>query len=251
MYYGMYLSAAGAYAQSQRMEVISHNIANVGTAGFKRELGVMQARHAEEIEQGFVSPGMGGVEDVGGGVHLAETSTDFSIGPLKQTGETTDFALPQPDTFFAVEKNGEEYLTRAGNFHLRGDGTLITDQGYPVLGADGSPIQIDRLLPFTVTPQGDILQAGEFRPLAVRKPESLGDLVREGENLFRPIGSPPASVPDAQRQVYWKHLEMSAVQPHREMIEMIATSRAYEANVRMMQNHDGMLSGLIGKLLKA
>ena len=123
--------------------------------------------------------------------------------------------------------------------------------GYPVLGSDGGPIQIDRQLPFTVTPRGEILQAGDVRTLAVREPQSLGDLVREGENLFRPIGTPPSSVPDAQRQVYWKHLEMSAVQPHREMIEMIATSRAYEANVRMMQNHDGMLGSLIGKLLKA
>jgi flagellar basal body rod protein FlgG len=251
MYYGMYLSAAGAFAQSQRMEVISHNIANVGTTGFKRELGVLQSRHAEDIEQGVVSPDMGGVEDVGGGVRLAETSTDFTIGPLKETGETTDFALPQPDDFFAVNKDGQEFLTRAGNFHFRTDGTLITDNGYPVLGADGSPIQIDRQLPFTVTPRGEILQAGDTKVLAVRRPESLGDLVREGENLFRPIGTTPSSVPDAQRQVYWKHLEMSAVQPHREMIEMITTSRAYEANVRMMQNHDSMLGGLIGRMLKS
>ena len=87
--------------------------------------------------------------------------------------------------------------------------------------------------------------------MAVRQPRSLGDLVRDGENLFRSIGEPPSAVPDAQRQVNWKQLEMSAVQPHREMIEMIATSRAYEANVRMMQNHDGMLGNLLGRLLKA
>jgi flagellar basal body rod protein FlgG len=250
MYYGMYLSAAGAFAQSQRMETIAHNIANVGTTGFKRELGVLQSRSAEEIEQGLISPGRGAIEDVGGGTLLGETSTDFGLGPLRETGELTDFALPQADTFFAVRKDGEEYLTRAGNFHFRPDGVLITDKGYPVLGADGGQIQIDRELPFTVTTRGEILQAGELRPLAVRQPQSLGDLVREGENLFRPIGDPPASVPEAQRQVYWKHLEMSAVQPHREMIEMITTSRAYEANVRMMQNHDGMLGNLLSRLLK-
>jgi flagellar basal body rod protein FlgG len=251
MYYGMYLSAAGAYAQSQRMEVISNNIANVGTAGFKRELGVLQSRAAEGIEQGFVSPGMGRVEDVGGGVHLSQTSTDFAVGPVRETGELTDFALPQPEAFFAVQKDGQEYLTRAGNFQFRADGTLITSQGYPVLGADGSPIQVDRELPFTVSPKGEIVQAGDTKALAVRRPQSLGDLVREGENLFRPIGTAPQSVPDAQRQVYWKHLEQSAVQPHREMIEMITTSRAYEANVRMMQNHDSMLGGLVGRMLKA
>src|SRR5687768_15147575 len=125
MYYGMYISAAGAFAQSQRMEVISHNIANVGTTGFKRELGVLQSRHAEEIEQGLIGSGTGSIEDVGGGVQLANTSTDFGVGPLRETGENTDFALEQPDAFFAVSKNGEEHLTRAGNFHFTADGTLV------------------------------------------------------------------------------------------------------------------------------
>lgn len=251
MYYGMYIAAAGAFAQSQRMEVISHNVANVGTAGFKRELGVLQARHAEDIERGLVSPGMGGIDDVGGGVNLSETATDFAAGPLRHTGEETDFALAQPNEFFAVEKDGRECLTRAGNFHFRADGLLVTDHGYSVLGSDGTPIQIDPELPFNVSPRGEIVQAGSARSMAIRRPASLGDLVREGENLFWPIGEPPAAVPEAERQVQWQHLEMSSVQPHREMIEMIATSRAYEANVRMMQNHDSMLGGLLGRLLKA
>jgi len=251
MYYGMYISAAGAFAQSQRMEVISHNVANAGTTGFKRELGVLGARHAEEIEQGLVSPGMGGIDDVGGGVALTESVTDFAVGPLRQTGEDTDFALSQPDAFFAVDKDGREYLTRAGNFHFEPDGTLVTDQGHAVLGSDGGPIRIDPALPFSVSPRGEIVQDGDARPLAVRRPQSLGDLVRQGENLFYPIGEPPASVPEDQRQVHWQHLEMSSVQPHREMIEMIATSRAYEANVRMMQNHDSMLGGLLSRVLRS
>lgn len=251
MYYGMYVSAAGAFAQTQRMDVISHNIANVGTTGFKRELGVLQARHAAEIEAGHVSPGMGGIDDIGGGVQCSETATDFTSGPLRQTGEETDFALSSNDTFFAVSKDGREHLTRAGNFHFRPDGTLVTDQGYPVLGSDGTPMVVDRQIPFHVSPRGEIVQAGEGRPLAIRRPQSLGDLVREGENLFLPIGNPPAEVPEAERQVHWQQLEMSGVQPQREMIEMIATSRAYEANVRMMQNHDTMLGGLLGRVLKS
>jgi flagellar basal body rod protein FlgG len=250
MYYGMYVSAAGAFAQSQRMETISHNLANVGTTGFKRELGVLQSRHAEEIEQGYVSPGMGGREDVGGGVNLSETATDFGVGPLRRTGEDTDFALEQPNHFFAVLKDGQEFLTRAGNFQFQADGTLVTDQGYPVLDDGGQPIRIDPQLPFTVSPAGEVMQAGDSRPLGIRRPQSLGDLAREGENLFRPLA---ATIPVAveNRQVHWQHLEASSVQPHREMIDMIATSRAYEANVRMLQNHDSMLGGLIGRLLRS
>jgi flagellar basal-body rod protein FlgF len=250
MYYGMYIAAAGAFAQSQRMEVISHNVANVSTPGFKRELATLQARAAEEVELGWKSPGMGAIEDVGGGVQLSQTVTDFEVGPIQQTGNETHFALTDQHVFFAVNKDGQELLTRAGNFMLRPDGTLVTSEGYPVLSTDGQSVQIDTQLPFMVSQQGEIMQAGEMRPLALRRPESLGDLVRMGENLFAPIGDPPPSVPQDDRRVHWQHLEMSAVRPHQEMISMIETSRAYEANVRMIQNHDAMLGGLLSRVLR-
>lgn len=251
MYYGMYVAAMGAHAQGERMEVISHNIANAGTSGFKRELALMQARHAESIERGEASPGMGTINDVGGGLRLTKTVTDFSLGPLRDTGVDTDFALSEPDHFFAVEKDGKEYLTRSGNFQFRTDGTLITAQGFPVLGADGEPVRIDPQIPFTVSPSGEFQQGGEKRGLSIKRPESLGDLVRAGENLFESIGDEATAVPAEKRNVLWQHLEASAVQPHAEMIQMIETSRAYEANVRMIQNHDTVLGGLIGRLLRA
>ncbi len=68
MPYGLYISAEGALAQSQRMEVIANNLANLDTPGFKRELAVFQARYAEAIEQGRDYPGSGSINDVGGGV---------------------------------------------------------------------------------------------------------------------------------------------------------------------------------------
>ena len=251
MYYGMYIAAAGAHAQGERLEVINHNIANAGTTGFKREFGVLQARASEAIERGLAAPTPGSLNDLGGGVRLGETTTDFSVGPLRETHTDTDFALERPNAFFAVEKDGQTHLTRAGNFHFTAAGTLVTDQGYSVLGADGGPIQIDPQLPFAVTPQGELVQAGEKRPLAIKQAAALGDLVREGENLFRSIGTEPDEAPDAERVVHWRHLEMSAVQPHTEMIRMIETSRAYEANVRMIQNHDSVLNSLLSRVLRS
>lgn len=249
MYYGMYVAAAGAAAQSRRMEVISHNIANVATTGFKREMALMRADSMASQETGQYVPGS--PFDLGGGVHVSESVTDFSTGPLRETGNDTDFALERPDEFFAVEKDGKEYLTRAGTFHLTETGQLVTDQGYPVMSAEGGVIQLDPTFPFSVSDKGEIMQGGGVIPLSVKRPAQLGDLTRVGENLFRSVGSAPTPVPSEQRSVRWQHLEMSAVQPQREMVSMIETSRAYEANVRIIQNHDNILGSLIGRLMRA
>ena len=93
MPYGMYISAAGADVQTQRLQVLSNNLANASTPGFKREFAVFQARHAEDIERGKSPAGSGGLNDLGGGVKLHENVTDFSDGVLQQTGNSTDWAI--------------------------------------------------------------------------------------------------------------------------------------------------------------
>src|SRR4029078_296885 len=85
MYYGLYFPAAGANAQSQKVEVLSNNLANVDTVGFKREIALLEAREAEAIERGLPSRGTGQLEDIGGGVRLRATHTDFSPGTLQRT----------------------------------------------------------------------------------------------------------------------------------------------------------------------
>ncbi len=130
MAYGLYLSAAGAESQSQRIEVISNNLANVNTPGFKREMSALQGRHSEAIIQHESVPGLGGLDDMSGGVFLSETPTDFSPGTLKPTGGQADFALEDPDSFFVVEKDGQPHLTRAGNFLFDRSGQLKTQEVY-------------------------------------------------------------------------------------------------------------------------
>src|SRR5262245_28820911 len=77
MYYGLYMSAAGAHAQNTKVEVLSNNLANLNTVGFKRELALLQARESEAIERGATRRGTGAIEDVGGGVRMNATFTDF------------------------------------------------------------------------------------------------------------------------------------------------------------------------------
>jgi flagellar basal-body rod protein FlgF len=249
MPYGLYISAEWAHAQAKRLEVIANNMANVDTVGFKRELALFQARYAEEIQQGYGSPGDGSLDDVGGGIMVAQTKTDFSPGPMKRTGIPTDMAI-EGTGFFVVQKDGQNYLTRAGNFRLTSRGELVTQQGYPVLGEGGAAVVLQRPNePFQVTPSGTIQQGGDRRDLAIVEPASPGDLVRAGENLFRPLAE-PSPVSAQERRVAGGYLEMSGVRPTMEMIDLIETSRVLEANTNMMKAQDEMLGGLISRVMR-
>lgn len=250
MPYGLYLSAEGAHAQATRLEVIANNLANVDTVGFKRMLATFEARYAEAIDQGLESPGTGSIDDIGGGVLVQSTQTDFATGPLKQTKAVTDLAITG-EGFFVVRKGDEQLLTRAGNFRLTERGELVTQQGYPVLSENGSPIVVNPAAgPIEVSPDGVIRQQGGGQALAVVAPASLGDLVRIGENLFKPLSDPQPVAP-AKRSVASGYLEMSGVRPTSEMVEMIQASRAIEANLNMVQTQDQMFSSLVNRLMRS
>ena len=248
MPYGLYLSAEGAHAQVQRMEVISNNLANVDSPGFKQQLAVLQARHAEAIKQGEDVSGSESINDIGGGVLTKQTLTNFSRGILKQTGIPTDMAI-DGDGFFEVMRNGEKFLTRAGNFNRDNNGFLQTPDGFDVLSSDGEPIQILDTEPWHLTPDGYVVQeASGTIPLSLVKPQQPGDLVRVGQNLFSSLAKVMPVFAD-DRQVRGGYLEQSDVQPTTEMMSMIETSRAFEANVRLIQMQDNAMDSLINRVL--
>ncbi len=249
MYYGLYMSAAGANAQSHKVEVLSNNLANVNTVGFKRELALLDARESEAIERGLASRGSGKLEDIGGGTRMNATWTDFSPGTMQLTQIPTDLAIDSPNTFFQVQHGKEKLLTRAGNFHISNEGVLVTASGDPVLGSDGTPIQLDPSLPYRFVAGGVVEQAGERIEVGLLKAKDVSKLEKAGENYFRADRSAGLSVDD-ERRVKTGYLEMSSVNPVDEMVELIASSRAYEANVRIIQQHDTATSELISRMLK-
>ncbi|MEE8452785.1 MAG: flagellar basal body rod C-terminal domain-containing protein, partial [Thermoguttaceae bacterium] len=174
--------------------------------------------------------------------------TDFSAGPLKRTGNKAHVGIPG-DGFFVVQKGEETFLTRAGNFTVA-NGRLVTQQGFDVLSDIGSPIAIDPSDPsWHITDAGIVEQAAGRQSLALVMPESLGDLVTLGENLFKSF-SEPVPLPPGDRRVIPQHIEGSSVSPTTEMTEMIKTARAMEANVNLIKFQDQMLSGLVNRVLK-
>jgi flagellar basal body rod protein FlgG len=249
MAYGLYVSAAGAEVQSRRLQALAHNLANVDTPGFKRELSVLAARHSEAISRGLDRAGSKSVNDVGGGVELVESLADFTRGAMRKTGIDTDVAVGAPGAFFVVERNGQELLTRAGNFVFSTDGRLQTQDGDNVLGDDG-PVNIDPTQPWRIHADGTISQNNAaVTALRIVKPQSLGDLSKVGDNYFMPLAPPPAAVGN-DRYLLPGYLEMSTVKPASEMMELIEASRAYEANVRMIQHHDQLIGSLVNRVLR-
>ncbi|MBS0208783.1 MAG: flagellar hook basal-body protein [Planctomycetes bacterium] len=249
MPYGLYISAEGAQAQSTRLEVLSNNIANASTPGFKRTLAIFQARYAEETQRGQDVPGSRSINDMGGGVIGFETSTDYSTGPLKETGQLNDLAIPG-EGFFMVRRGEQDLLTRAGNFRINPEGFLQTPEGDLLLASDTRPMFVNpNGPPYSFNQRGELTQDGVTTQLAIVRPNSLGDLAKMGDNLFRPL-APVEPVPVEDRNVLTGHLELSTVRPAEEMMELIEASRVFEANTNMVRFQDQMMGSLLDRLMK-
>ena len=128
------------------------------------------------------------------------TFTDFSPGTMQLTHIPSDLAIDSPDAFFQVQRGSQQLLTRAGNFHRRNDGILVTPHGDPVLASDGEPIQLDPALPWRFLPGGVVEQAGDRIELAPGAAENPAALQKAGENYFAAGGTAQlAPAEDRQR----------------------------------------------------
>lgn len=244
---GLYTSASGMLSESIRTDVISNNIANVNTTGFKKELTILKAAPEMRIHRLNdtkdlpplridLKPFIG---NLGTGVRVDETFTSFEQGQIVHTGNKHHMAL-SGDGFFAVmDGAGNIGYTRDGSFTVNRDGFLVTKEGRYVLGQQG-PVQI---------PEGDLVitERGEIRVngqlidtvAVVDFPEKTA-LEKIGDNLFRQneASGEPFLV---QSQVIQESLERSNVNSVTEMVNLITAMRAYEANQRSIHAHDETL----------
>ncbi len=175
---------------------------------------------------------------------MLATQTDFSrtVGPIEARHRSVD----QRRRIFLVPPRQQRHAT-PGNFQLTAAGRLVTQDGDPVISDDGNPVEIDPDSgPWQITPEGQVSQGGESTRLALVRPRSLGDLTKVGGDLFAPL-APPRPNSDEERQVAWHSVEQSTVKPASEMMELIETSRAFEANVNLIHTQDEMLSTLISR----
>jgi flagellar basal-body rod protein FlgG len=235
---GLYLANTGMLTQQRRMDVVTNNLANASTVGFRQD-DLLPRSFAAELVSRLDDPALAGpaVGSLDHGIHVDEVVTDFSAGPVEETGLPTDLALTGP-AFFAVQTPAGERYTRAGNFKVTADGLLTTQDGYPVLAENG-PAQVGSA-DFTVSSTGRIQSAaGETQLRLVQFADPTG-LRKEGNNLFLNLN---AGAPDGQATAGVRQgcLEGSNVDLASQMTRMVEIYRSHEINQRMIKIFDEKL----------
>lgn len=242
MLYGLYLSASGLKAQETKQAVISNNLANAQTPGFKRDLAVMRSRLNEAKE----NPAMGAYRDglmseEGGGVLVDGTYMDMSQGSVKTTGSANDLALDGRGFFTVSGPNGQRLLTRDGSF-LQQNGSLVTKDGAVVLGADGQPIKLKAGVPIKVEEDGTILQDNNaVGKVGIVDVKDSRDLVKVGGNLMTTDKADAITAAPAETVVRQGSLEQSGVDPMAEIVAMMEGQRVFDANAKMISYQDTTL----------
>ncbi len=221
-----YITLSRQLALQQKMDVISNNIANMSTNGYKSQHMVF-AEYVMQPETGTPGDAMSMVMDYG-------QFKDISQGPMSVTGNPLDIAI-EGDGFFAVQTDNGVRYTRGGSFSLNADREIVTPAGLQVLDEGGNPIVIpDNTDTIFVKANGSIgTEAGEIALLQISNFEDLQALEPEGNTLFRTNQSP---IPAEQFQVVQGSIEESNVNPIEEMTAMIDVSRAYQMTMRILQD---------------
>jgi flagellar basal-body rod protein FlgF len=245
---GLYTAATGMMVQREKMNVLTNNIVNASTTGFKKD-GLLSRNFAEVLIERTQDPYVIHVgREVGPysfGTHVDEIYTDFSEGSFKATSKQTDLAIAG-DGFFAVETPDGERYTRDGQFFVSQTGELVTADGYYVLGRNGR-LHVGSG-DFSVDGQGNVLVDGEARDsLRIVQFEETDGLRKQGDNLYSVFaGEAPAIASDCK--VMQGYLESSNVDIATEMVDMITVYRTYEANQKILTMTDETLGRAVNDL---
>jgi len=223
----IYLSMAGAKAAMQRQDVLSHNLANVTTNGFRAEL---QAFRAVPVRGDGASTR----------AYALETTLGYNDaqGPLTPTGRNLDVAM-QGRAWLAVQANdGTEAYTRAGSLDVNAEGLLVMRNGMQVLG-DGGPINVPPNSEVAIGSDGTVsAKLPNQKPTPVGRlklvtPEAANQLTRGDDGLFRAADGDLPADPAARLQD--GALEGSNVSPVETMVAMIAAGRQFEQQMKLLQ----------------
>ena len=250
----LWISKTGLDAQQTRMTVVSNNLANVNTTGFKRGRAVFESLMYANVRQ----PGGQSSQDtvlptgltLGTGVRVVSTEKSFTQGAPNPTGNSLDVMI-NGRGFFQVQKpDGELAYTRVGSFQLNDQGELVTAGGYRIdptitipAGADSITIGKDGIVSVRIAGQAQPAQVGSLQVVDFINPAGLQPV---GENLYIETvasGTPTPGTPglDGLGSTDQGFLEGSNVNVVTELVNMIETQRAYEMNSKAISTSDQMM----------
>lgn len=254
---GLYTAYTGLVNEQNRMDILTNNLANASTVGYKKEGSTSQSfNDVLTVKIKDASVGMQNVQVSGWrnpGVKIGENYTDYSQGSFRETGNTYDLAL-SGDGFFVIEftnKAGETSTkyTRAGQFALNRDGYLVTQDGDYVLDTQNRRIRLNTLTDATIDADGRILQNDQLvTQIQVVDFADYDYLEKYGETYYDAVEG--AQVTNADAEIHSGYLEMANVQIVSEMVDLISITRAYETNQKIMQTYDSTLDVAVNQLGK-
>ena len=253
----LWISKTGLDAQQTNMDVISNNLANVSTNGFKRARAVfedllyqtLRQPGAQSSQQTQLPSGL----QIGTGVRPVATERIFTQGNMQQTGNPLDVAVNGGGFFQVQMPDGTTAYTRDGSFHVNAQGQLVTSSGYQVQPAITIP---NNALSVTIARDGvvSVTRAGTATPTQVGTLQlasfiNPAGLQSMGENLYLETaasGTPSANTPGTNGLgvLNQGYVETSNVNVVEELVNMIQTQRAYEINSKSIQASDQMLQKL-------
>jgi flagellar basal-body rod protein FlgG len=253
----LWIAKTGLEAQQTQMDVISNNLANVSTNGFKRSRAVfedllyqtLRQPGAQSSQQTALPSGL----QLGTGVRTVATEKIFTQGNLQQTSNSLDVAIQGRGFFQVLMPDGSTSYTRDGSFQVDSQGQMVTASGFTVqpaivIPADATSVTIGR--DGTVSVQ----QPGSAAPVQVGSLQLVSfinsaGLQSQGENLFSETaasGTPSANTPGTSGLglLNQGYVETSNVNVAEELVNMIQTQRAYEINSKAISTSDQMLQRL-------
>jgi flagellar basal-body rod protein FlgG len=253
----LWIAKTGLDAQQTQMDVISNNLANVSTSGFKRTRAVfedllyqtMRQPGAQSSQQTQLPSGL----QIGTGVRPVATERIFTQGNLQQTSNNKDVAIQGAGFFQVMLPDGTAAYTRDGSFQTDSQGQLVTSSGFVVqpaitIPADAQSITVARDGTVSITQAGipAPTQIGALQLATFMNPAGLES---RGENLYvetAASGNPNTNTPGTNGAglLVQGYVETSNVNVVEEMVNMIQTQRAYEINSKAITTSDQMLARL-------
>jgi flagellar basal-body rod protein FlgG len=256
----LWIAKTGLEAQQTQLDVITNNLANVGTNGFKRSRAVFEDLLYQNIRQ----PGAQSSQQtqlpsglqLGTGVRSVASERLFTQGNLQQTGNSKDFAIQGIGFFKVSMPDGSFAYTRDGSFQVDNQGNLVTSSGYQLdptinIPAETQSVSLSRdglvtIVTQTATGTQNTTTAGPIELASFFNPAGLE---AKGENLYvetAASGAPITSQPDINGMGYLQqgYVETSNVNVVEEMTNMIQAQRAYEINSKAVTASDQMLQKL-------
>lgn len=232
---GLYTAATGMNLQLNRQDAIANNLANINTAGYKRD----EAIGSSFRERLVTARDHRGEEIIGAaslGVNLDRFYVDHTTGKYNPTENPLDLAI-SGEGYFLVETERGQHLTRNGEFSMDRDGYLVTAEGGRVLGRNGPiPLRGDEVL---FLGDGTVLvDGGPVNRIMIVRPVDPDSLMKEGHNRFLFSGE-WEEIPDSS--IIQGMVEESNVSPIAEMVTMIEVTRAYESNQKVIHVYDEVM----------